>query len=320
MPDIKRNTVAFVSSNYWSIYLAELALLYGPKDVKIIAINTNNILSIKSIRLLLQSTHIVRVGLPPLLPHYKNLALDIILFFLGLPSLSGQKQFCYWIGSDVLYYSKPVGKILGLLRSVCVDRLKHISGSPWLTSELAASGIISKTVIFPYRIKQTSPRWNNSKFHISWYLPANNPIAYGQKHLDAIADAFPNVVIHAYGCTNYWRTGTTPQNICVHGWIDDSVALISQCQIHSRIIEHDSLGGSVRDALASASHVLYTYSLPYCSLAIFNDIDHSLQLVKSFYERFQLGDLTPNFEGQAWALANLTTEKLTIQLGTVLLH
>lgn len=319
MFDYKKYVIVFVASNIWSRYVADLLRLYGPSDTVFISINTKNILSPWSIYSLLRCTHIVRIGLPPLVPYPKNLVLDMLLSFLGLPILGPKRLYCYWIGSDVLYYARPVGKALAMLRSLFVRHLLHISGSPWLTSELAILGVSSQTIIFPYEIKKISPAWIQSRLQVSWYLPVNNPIGYGQKHLDALADAFPDVLFHVYGCGNYWSIGPVPHNISIYGWIEDSLSLISQCQIHARIIDHDSLGGSVRDALACASHVLYSYSVPFCTLADFGDIGYSIKLLRGYVERHHEGTLVPNYNGQAWVANYLSTDKLTNELATFLL-
>ena len=302
-------TILFISSNNWAKYLSRLAT--DPQyQFQSLSLNTKELLSFKGIFYFIRSTHIVRVGLPPLIPNAKNLALDFVLFAFKIFFAANSRQFCYWIGSDVLFCKKSVGPINGLLRQKLYSSINHISGAPWLTEELSVIGITSKPLIFPYEIKERSPNWPENKLHISWYLPDNDPISYGRLHLEAIVRAFPEIIVNVYGSDRYWENGNRPLNLRLHGWLDDPILLIRRCQIHARIIKHDSLGGSVRDALSSASHVMYTYSLPFCSLAHYSDVSNTLSLVNTFYCQFLNRRLEPNYDGQSWIMKNLSTSSL----------
>lgn len=308
---INSKTILFLSSNDWAKYLSRLASnAQCPYPFETLSLNTKELLSFKAILYFIRSTHIVRVGLPPLIPSAKNLVLDLVIFIFGIFLANNSKKFCYWIGSDVLFYKRSISPIYSLLRQILYSSTTHISGSSWLSQELSAIGIASKSLIFPYEVKERSPCWPEGKLHISWYLPDNDPISYGRLHLEAIVRAFPEIIVNVYGTDRYWNDGHCPLNLKLHGWLADPIPLIRRCQIHARVISHDSLGGSVRDALSSASHVMYTYSLPFCSLAHYSDVAHSLSLVNAFYCQFLDGRLEPNFQGQSWVMKNLSTPSL----------
>lgn len=310
-PSSNSKTILFISSNSWGAYLAQLSSqAQNPYRFQILSLRTNEILSFKGMLYFLRSTHIVRVGLPPLVPSAKNLVLDFVLLAFSMILANKAKQFCYWIGSDVLYYKKSRGPIYSALRYILFSSTNHIAGSPWLGQELLELGIASKSLIFPYMLKARSPNWPREKLHISWYLPDNNPVSYGRLHLDAIVNAFPEIVVDVYGTDRYWHDGLCPSNIKLHGWLSDPITLIRRCQIHARVISHDSLGGSVRDALSSASHVIYTYALPFCNIAYYSDVANTLSIVNAYYHQFLDGKLAPNYQGQAWVIENLSTSSL----------
>lgn len=257
---------------------------------------------------------LMRVGVRPGAPGKRLFLLD--LFWLILVLLSPRKHLIfYWIGTDVLDAVKQP-EVTQSLRSITLLRLaSHFSNAPWLKEELAAIGIESRMVLFP--VGKVSPpaiaeiKWS-APFLVLSYVPDQRHRFYGGDTLLAVARRLPGIQFKIVGGSGSWAS-EIPGNVEFLGFVDHMDVLLNSAHVVVRQVEHDAIGGTVREGLFYARHVLYSYKLPHTSFVAWGDEEGLHAELVTQHERYLAGQWAPNWEGRRYAVSHWSPEAL---LGT----
>jgi hypothetical protein len=78
-----------------------------------------------------------------------------------------------------------------------------------------------------------------------------------------------------------------------------------------REVQHDAVGGTVREALAFGRHVVYSYKLPHTHFVPWGDAGALTAMIASLYRSHLEGALVRNDEGARFAAESFSEERLT---------
>lgn len=214
----------------------------------------------------------------------------------------GKKLVIYWAGSDVLKAKRE--KESGLSDWDFVNNVSHYCCAPWFEDELEEIGItaITKYIasIKPSNIKE----WPKD-FSVLAYVGKDKPNFYGLERIANTAKALPHIHFYLAG---YESTKGLPANIHGLKWTNNFKKEMQKHKIFLRVPEHDGLGFSVIEALASGRHVIRSNNFPHCHFAMSEkEIIAKLNLL---YESHLNGNLTLNEIGIDYVLSNFEEEKI----------
>ena len=207
------------------------------------------------------------------------------------------REVNYWIGTDV---RRAIEDKSARICSPAMDRSVHWAGAPWLATELNALGIPAAYALFPDEIPcNTVPLPLPRRHSLLTYIPASRKEFYGWEAINRIADTFPALPIKVVGMARAYGHCVRP-NINLVGWIRDMAGEFGESTGVLRLVEHDAVGGTVREGLIYGRRVLYTYSLPGCDHAAFDDIDAQIRWTKT------LVSMPPTVNVMGWKYASAT--------------
>ncbi|MEM4217460.1 MAG: hypothetical protein QXZ09_05515 [Candidatus Methanomethylicaceae archaeon] len=300
--------VCFVGQQ-WSCYLSDLVNEYSNGQLHASFLVMDSPWKVLKLWSRLSKSDIwVRVGFRPGSPSAKGLLFDTFWWFL-------QKHHqiltvYYWIGTDVLKASEDIKRsrltpfFRASLNSV------HLAGAPWLAQELRAIGVPALCVLFPGKLPTTSVPPLPNIFTVGSYIPDSRFEFYGGPSVYEAARRLPFVRFLIWGGLGSWVSRPLP-NLRFLGWVTDTAQVYAQASVILRLVKHDALGGSVREGLAMARHVIYTYHVPHTLYVPFHDREALIALLEELYQRHQSRQLGLNLEGRAYALEAWNPRKLT---------
>lgn len=209
----------------------------------------------------------------------------------------------YWIGSDVMRTLRD--HAAGRLRSKSFDASLsdyHIADAPWLADELRRIGIRATVLAIPApNLRAETPPDLPAMFRALTYIPDRRFRLYGAEAVYEAARRLPNIGFDVLGGWGRWTPCVLP-NLRFHGWQDNLEPFYKNCCVLLRILEHDSIGVTVKEALSFARHVLCSYPVPHTEPVRFGDVETLVQRLEHLERLHHHGLLTPNLAGWNYAI------------------
>lgn len=224
---------------------------------------------------LLRARRLVRVGFRPGARTREGMLIDAItlMFVLrrGYDSVT-----MYWIGSDVQRAVHDFGNGLHTPFFALLQKVRHLAGHETLQESLSTIGVRSTVAHVPFTFpeppslsEQASPPLRMS---VVTYIPDMRPGFYGSEMILDAARLFPGINFEVMGGIGSWLDPhLRPPNLHFLGWVADTRPVFLRASHVARLVEHDSLGGTVLEGLALGRRVLYTKRLRGTKYVAFND-------------------------------------------------
>jgi len=255
-----------------------------------------------------QADVFLRMGYRPGAPTWRGRAFDAL--WAGLRLLNPRARCVhYWIGTDVLNTLEDhrAGRLRrGPIRSARADL--HWADAPWLVEELAEVGIPSTYIALPVPLEDVAvPERLPEPFTVLTYLPDGRAEFYDGPSILEAARALPDVRFEVIGGTGTWAVAP-PANLTFHGWQMDVRPFLERASVVVRLVYHDGMGGTVREALQAGRHVLYSHPMPWVHRVPFQDPAALTAALAELRDRFHQGDLAPNREGHDYVQATFDLE------------
>jgi hypothetical protein len=309
--------VLFVGQR-WARYLAELVNTYSSSRLHATSLVVDSPWKILQLPRLLPLSDIwVRVGFRPGSPSLRGLLFDTI-WYLSQRNYKALGVY-YWIGTDVFQALEDARRShLSPFFQASLRNL-HLAGAPWLVEELQTIGVPASCVLFPAKLPTVSPPPLPDVFTVGSYIPDSRFEFYGGPSVYEAACRLPFVRFLVWGGSGKWIRQPLP-NLNFLGWVINIEQVYAQTSAILRLVKHDALGGSVREGLAMARHVIYTYHIPHTFYVPFHDREVLISLLRELHQHHQSGHLGLNLEGRAYALEAWNPQKLTEILIQTLLN
>lgn len=249
----------------------------------------------------LEADVILRVGFRPGSPG-RGQVFDALWRFLLVFNRKAEIVF-YWVGTDVLKMTEDMAVPEKRRRlAPMVEPYRHIAGAPWLAEELQAVGVPAEHILFPAPLpKLEEPPPLPEQFTVLSYVLEDKHAFYGGLLIEEMARRFPGVRFDVLAGKGEWVTQPL-ENLHFHGWQPDPASFYARSTVVMRLVPHDAIGGTVREALAYARHVVYTYRLPHTNFVPYGDTEALARVLGELWQAHQAGGLGLNAEGRAYAL------------------
>lgn len=300
----------FFYGDAWAPHLAELVKAKGHQAKSITYPDINPILMLKA---LFWSDFAFRVGYRP---GTVGRRIKILDFCWALYCLfkGKRKSIIYWIGTDVLdQISKPTK--LSYASALVASLSEHWSNAPWLRDELLSVNISSSVVLFPAGMMaiagDVAPPLPQ-KLRVATYIPDHRSDFYGGASITSAARAFPEIDFLVVAGTGRWlHEKNELPNLVFCGFVENMSDIYSQVSIVIRLVQHDAIGGTVREGLAHGRHVIYSYPLPHCIHVPFGDTEGLIRAIDELRKRHNQQVLEINTAGAKFANSSFDTSHLT---------
>jgi len=292
--------VCFIGQRFWAERLAGLVNEHaGGSPLRASFVDGGNARAVLGSHGLFGSADLfVRVGFRPGSPTRRGVLFDALWRASRMVRRSARRAYL-WIGTDV--FSTLADTRAGSLSPFFAaerDGPAHWTTAPWLLEELAGVGIQAEMVRFPDRsLAAPASEGLPAEFRVLSYIPDQRFAFYGGPTIQAVAERLPSVPFDVVGGRGGWAAGG-PTNLVFHGWQADLVPFYDRSTLVVRMVEHDAIGGSVREGLAMARHVAYSYPLPHTHHVRFGDAASLVEIVESLADRHRAGALEPNVAGR----------------------
>ena len=246
---------------------------------------------------------LMRVGVRPGCKGRRLFFLDCI-WWIFQTFVRSKQTIYYWIGTDVLDLKRERSENKYMRFSGASQRARNFSNAPWLATELTDLGVVNELVLFP--VGKVSPpessriRWP-SHFTVLAYIPDGRSEFYGGDTLVEAALQFPEIRFQVVGGIGSWLE-SIPPNMEFLGFVQDMDTILNNVHVVVRQVEHDAIGGTVREGLFFARHIVYSYPLPHTSYAPWSDKKHLCQILSDWHRAFLMGQLEPNWDGRFYAI------------------
>lgn len=296
------------------MHLTRLMNQYGRGKVHATVIPLHWSRPFSQIRDYLRADILVRVGFRPGAATIRGLAFDAFWYLARILNPRARVVY-YWIGTDVLNAIED-SKNGNLVRLFFNRALKdyHIAGAPWFVRELTSIGVKATYVCFPSSLPELrSPPPLPETFTILSYVPDQRYEFFGGRTIYAAAQRLPNVQFNIVGGQGEWVPKDLP-NLKFHGWQRNMDRFYADASVIVRIVPHDAIGGTVREGLAFARHVIYTYPLPFVRVIEFGVLENLTEAIEGYFRLHQKGELKPNLEGRAYVIKNFDARDATQSL------
>lgn len=312
--------ILLIGSPKWVDRLSNLLNTHAASTIQAQFIAIPGKVSWKTLRAIITADLILRVGFRPGIKKLKAFLFDVWWAFYH--AFSKKRRFAfYWIGSDVIATMQEFhkGKLTIFHNKTSKDR--HLAGAPWFVDELREVGIEAVESVFPDGLSIASLLNHEqlpTRFSVMSYVPDKSYKSYGGEALYRAAKALPEISFDIVGGTGTWVEQPLP-NLFFHGWQNDLLPFYLNASVVARIVAHDAIGGTVREALALGRHVIYTYALPYVNQVAWGNNAGLINILKELFDKHECGQLLPNQAGRKYALEEWNTAALTIKLANILL-
>lgn len=253
-------------------------------------------------RTLASADTIVRVGFRPGAATWRGRALDAAFALLG--ALSGRHATVYyWIGSDVHKAAADLraGRDVRRFRRLVASG-RHMAGSEPLRDDLAAIGIDAEIVDFPSKVAQPEGALPGmpERFTVLTYIPDARAAFYGGPTVLQAARELPDVRFVVMGGVGSWAPDA-PENVEFAGWVADPAPLHGASSCVVRMVEYDSIGGTVAEGLLFGRPVIYSRPLEHTIQVPFGDADALVEAIAALRDRHAAGELAPDAQAARWA-------------------
>lgn len=256
-----------------------------------------------------QAQVVVRVGFRPGARTWRGIAFDAV-FRLLAPRPPHNALVMYWQGTDVEKCAADLaGPHSGRVRDA-LNAYEHWAGSQPLVDELADLGVPAQRADFPFErvagIGEAPPL--PGEFVVLTYIPDARPDFYGGHQILEAARAVPLARFRVMGGSGAWARNV-PENVSFLGWVDDPVTVMGDASCLVRVPAHDSIGGTVKEALALGRHVIYSREIPHTTYVEHADTDGLVRALEALLERHQRGELSVDTEAAGWARAEFDPDR-----------
>lgn len=290
-----------VGQHHWAKHLAAL-INARAAGVQADAVDGAKLFSPRSLKLAVEADIFMRVGFRPAATTPLALAFEVQWDMLRAVLNSSARTIYYWIGSDVLFAVEDAhsGRLCEpRWRRACGE--EHLVGAPWFAGELRPLGIEATSILFPSK----SPEFANvpplpEAFTILTYIPDARHSFYGGEAVYRCAQRFPQVSFRVLGGEGNWVRNPLP-NLEFLGWQEDIRPILADASVVLRLVPHDALGGTVREALAAGRTVIYTYPLPHTHHVHWGDEDSLLGTIAMLYQEAISNGLKINYDAINYA-------------------
>jgi hypothetical protein len=287
---------------FWAGYLSGLVNSQGDGALIARHICFPEINPYKIVREVFKADVVMRVGVRPGGAGKRILMLDLMWQVFNW--LWPKKTYIYyWIGTDVLWAIRErnnsrAGFVEASKKSV------HFANAPWLQSELKSIGILADTVLFPSG-KISPPesvaiQWP-MQFAVLSYIPDHRHQFYGGAELVSVALRLRDVRFLIVGGNGHWLK-EKPENMEFLGQQNNMEAIYNSVHVVVRQVQHDAIGGTVREGLFFARHIIYSYPVPYTHHVAWGDREGLFNELLKLRNEFHKGGLKPNVMGREYAL------------------
>ena len=219
-----------------------------------------------------------------------------------LMSVNGRaKAVHYWIGTDVL--NVLVDHRSGRLLPRPMARAKqdlHWADAPWLVDELAEVGLHAHYVALPVPLGGIQPPDQLPlPFTVLTYIPDGRSDFYDGPAIHQVAQQLPDVQFEVIGGKGTW-TSKPLHNLTFLGWQEDVRPFLSRASVLVRLVRHDGMGGTVREALEAGLHVIYSQTMPCVTVVPYHAPDRLAEALTTLYASSLAGNLRPNLAGRRY--------------------
>ena len=293
---------ALVGQGFWAKRLQRTLAQYAPGQVATQPVFPRSLLCLENIRRIRRSEVILRIGYQPGSPTPFGRAFDA--FWFALRKMAPQaKAVHYWIGTDVTrtLQDSASGRIRPKPLAAAMSDY-HLADAPWLAEELATLGISATVLAIPApNLRSDEPAPLPLAFRVLTYIPDFRFRFYGGEAVYKAARCLPRVEFHVVGGAGRWVRPRLA-NLHFHGWQSDMAAFYRNSSVLLRIVEHDSVGVTVKEALSFGRHVIYNYPVPHTEQVGFEDVDGLVQRLDELEALHRCGRLKPNVAGWQYAI------------------
>lgn len=305
--------VALLGQTRWTSLLAELIAKHSPD-----LIAAAEALSTRQALRLLHPGHradvLLRVGYRPGAPTRRGIAFDLLWSAISRTNPRA-RHVMYWIGTDLLntLADARAGRLRGPF-GTAASEMTHLAAAPWFVDDLRRVGIDARFVLFPVDLPALpTPHPLPERFSVMTYIPSGRFAHYGGEMIVNAAKQLPNVGFVVVGNDGSDVLGA-PENVRFVGWTADLNAAYAASTVVLRLLRHDALGATLREGLVHARHLIYTYPVPFTEQVAFEDTPALVKLLTGFLRAHEMGRLTLNLEGRAYALAEYDPARLARRL------
>lgn len=310
--------ICFVGQAFWVTRLCSLIERHATDLIKPVCAPVPDDGPGKIRRAIAQCSMVVRVGLRPGAKTVRGFAFDF--FFKHFSQVKYKGPLVYiWIGTDVQNAQRDF--LLGHHTRFFDDAQDavHIAGAPWLKEELSAVGVQSDVLLFPEPLPSDSEILPlPESFSLLTYVTDARHELYGGKQIYDAACALPSVRFDVVGGNGSWVKQQLP-NLRFHGWVSEMPQFYARATVVLRLVQHDGLGATVKEALVYGRHVIYSYPVPFTQKAEFDNTVQLKSLIETFQRLHETGKLLPNTDGREYALREWDERKLVRGLAEYLL-
>lgn len=221
----------------------------------------------------------------------------------------------YWIGSDVYFQKEDVfnGNVTRHFhRSL---NKKHLSGASWFVDELHEIGIKSIITTFPLELPVIRSYKTSNAYRVLTYIPDDRYKFYSGDLIRELAVKFSSVKFDVIGGRGTWLKDK-PKNMKFYGWVKDISQFLVNRPVLLRLVRHDAVGGTVREALCAGCHVVYTYRLPHTYYVDYGDFERVESILIEIFKKHHDNDIgfLHNKSGSDFAFKEWDARVLTLNL------
>jgi len=285
--------------------LAETVTSLSDGDCRAVFIEAKAGLKLRTLAAVRNADVLMRVGFRPGARTARGIAFDVLWSVYRRLNRRARAAH-FWVGTDVLKTLNDVrsDKIVGSVLRRAVGDI-HLATAPWLIEELNQIGIESQYVLFFDKLPEDviaiePPTVFPQPFTVLTYIPDSRPEFYGATSIHDCARILPEIRFEVVGGEGRWAKSPLP-NLHFLGW-QNMADCLKRTSVLVRMVEHDGMGGTVRQALAAARHVIYCYPVPHVYTVAFGDTVTLIATIRALHGTAINGGLAPNLAGREYAL------------------
>jgi len=254
------------------------------------------------LRVALAADIFLRIGYRPGAPTWRGRLFDALWALLRFLNPRARAVH-YWQGTDVLNCLEDFRS--GRLRPGPMTRAEHDlhwTVAPWLVEELAEAGLKSRFIAFPVVLEGVQPPERlPAPFTVLTYIPDFRWEFYDGPSIYRVARALPGIRFEVIGGLGTWVEQALP-NLAFYGWQADVRPFLDRATVALRLVRHDGVAQSVREALQAGRPVIYSQSIPCVQVVAYQDPEALEQALGELSRRFEAGDLPPNLAGHRYVM------------------
>jgi glycosyltransferase involved in cell wall biosynthesis len=292
--------VVLLGQPFWSARLAAI-LNRRPDAVRAEFLPLRALATPGGLRRVLAADIFLRVGFRPGATTWRGRMFDALWAVLRAANPRARAVH-YWQGTDVLHNLEDLRA--GRLRPGPMARAgrdRHWAVAPWLVEELAELGLDSSFIALPISMEGLqAPERLPFPFTVLTYIPDFRWEFYDGPSIYRAAQALPEIQFEVIGGEGAWVERPLA-NLCFFGWQRDVRPFLDRATVVLRLVRHDGVAQTVREAMEAGRPVIYSQTLPWVTMVPFQDPAALEAALRSFHQRFEAGQLPPNLPGREYA-------------------